>query len=485
MSSTLHSFLWKFAERCSVQIVSLVINIILARILTPDDYGIVAMAVIFINLSYVIVDGGFNSALIQKKNADVLDFSSVFYFTLLFSIILYLAVFFCAPFISDFYNNKYPQLTSVIRILGIQIIIFGVNSIQIAYVSRKMMFKNLFWSSLIGTIISAIVGILMACTGCGVWAIVTQQLVCISINTLILYSITKRHPKLAFSYTRIKQLLNYGIKLFGANLLITLFQELRAIIIGKIYSAKQLALFDRGRQFPSIIINNINTSIGAVLFPVLSKHQEDLTEIKSLTRKSIRFSAFALSPLMLFMASCAEPLIRLVLTDKWLGCVPLLQWFCIIYLFQPIHTANLQALKAIGRSDICLKLEFIKKSIEICTLLLIMRISVTAIVVNMAVLTILFTFINAYPNKKILNYNYSNQFSDIFPYILFAFISCIPGKLILSFLSVGDILSILIQFSVGSISYFILLSMIKNVELSYLKNLICGHWIFNHKIMRG
>ncbi len=430
------------------------------------------MVAIFITLSYVLVDGGFSSALIQKKDADILDYSSVFYFTLGFSLIIYLILFFCAPFISEFYDNKYPQLSSVLRILGLQIIIYGINSIQIAYVSARMMFKNLFWSSLIGTSISAVIGLIMALNGYGVWAIVCQQLTNTSINTITLYLITRKTPAFMFSYERLKKLLNFGVKLFGSSIIITIFQELRAIIIGKLYSAKDLALFDRGRQFPSLIVTNINTSIGAVLFPVMAKKQDSLSEIKSITRKSIKFSAFVMAPLMIILASCSESFVLLILTEKWIGCVPLMQWFCIVFLFQPIHTANLQALKAIGRSDICLKLEIIKKIIELVTLLMVMYISVKAIVINMAVLTTFFTLVNAYPNRKILNYSYAEQTRDVCLPIIIAVASSAPTWIINSFIQLNPLASVVGYSSLSLGLYLILSKFINSKELDYVVSLV-------------
>lgn len=472
MSSTIANLSWKFAERISVQIVSLIISIILARILTPSDYGLVAMVTIFVTIAYVIVDGGFSGALIQKKNADDIDFSSVFYFSILFACILYTILFFTAPLITKFYGEEYKILTPLLRVLGIQIIIFAINSVQQAYVSRKMMFKNFFWASLVGTIISAIIGICMAYNGFGVWSLVFQQLSNTTINTITLYYITRKLPKAAFSYSRLQNLLNYGIKLFGGSFLTTLYQELRALIIGKIYSAKDLALYDRGKQFPALVVNNINTSIAAVLFPKMSQEQDDITKLKETTRISIRFSAYIITPIMLGLAAIAEPLVRVILTNKWIECVPLLQLFCIIYLFQPIHTANIQAIKAIGRSDIFLKLEVVKKGIELITLLLVMYHGVFAIVINMAVLTTLFTFVNAYPNKKLLKYSYKEQVLDIIPPLVMSVILYFTILGINKFLSLNDIVMVSADIIIGIAVYLILSIITKNKELQYIVSII-------------
>ena len=418
MASLLSNLSWKFAERIASQAVSFVVSIVLARILAPSDYGAIAMVMIFVTLANVIAEGGFSSALIQKKDADKLDFSTVFYFSLVFSIVLYVILYVAAPSISLFYGNGYEVLTPVLRVIGIQVIIYAVNSVQQAYVSKKMMFQKFFWSTLVGTIVSAILGLAMAYSGCGIWALVGQQLSMTVTNVLVLYIVTRKLPGLMFSFERLKGLFNYGAKILGASLLVSLFLDLRSLIIGKLYSAKDLAFFDRGRQFPNLIVVNVNSSVGAVLFPKMSEQQDDTQKIKETCRMSIRFSSFVMMPLMMGLAACGGPLIRLLLTDKWIDCVPFLQLFCIIYMFYPMHTANMQAIKALGHSGTFLKLELLKKIIELICLVLVMKISVIAIAVNMAILTTLFTFINAFPNVKYLNYSFVEQMKDITPPIV-------------------------------------------------------------------
>ena len=280
MSSTLTNLSWKFAERISSQLVSFVVSIVLARILAPSDYGAIAMVMIFVTLANVFVEGGFSSALIQKKDADKLDFSTVLYFSVVFSIILYAVLYISAPYISRFYGKDYEILTPVLRVIGLQVIVFGVNSVQQAYVSRKMMFKKFFWSTLVGTIVSAAVGLIMAYSGYGIWALVGQQLTSAITNTFVLYLVTRKLPGLMFSFKRLKGLFGYGAKILGASLLVTLFLDLRSLIIGKIYSAKDLAFFDRGKQFPNLIVANINSSVGAVLFPKMSQEQDNKERIK-------------------------------------------------------------------------------------------------------------------------------------------------------------------------------------------------------------
>lgn len=467
----LNNLSWKFAERIAAQLVTVIVSIILARMLTPQDYGIIAIVTIFITFANVFVSDGFGSALIQKKEVDALDYSSVLYFNIIFSIVLYAILFFCAPLIASFYDDGYEILTPVLRVLGLRIIVSAVNSVQQAYVSRKMIFKKFFWSTLIGTVLSAVVGIGMAYSGFGVWALVGQYLTNTTVGTVTLAVSLRKKPILSFSFKRLKGMVGYGSKILGTSLLITGYQEIRALIIGKVYSSEDLAYYDKGRQFPNLIVTNINTSIGAVLFPKMAQEQDDKTRIREITRKSIRFSSYLMCPLMLGLAAVAEPFVKIVLTDKWLPCVTLLQIFCVVYLFQPIHTANMQAIKAIGRSDVYLKLEIIKKVIELVVLLIVMWISVEAIVVSMAILTMAFTFVNAYPNKKLLNYSFKQQMGDILPSVCMSLVMAVIvyffGKIPMNaYISFG------VQIILGMIVYFALSLITKNSELKYFINLI-------------
>lgn len=472
MASLLGNLSWKFAERIASQAVSFVVSIVLARILAPSDYGAITMVMIFVTLANVIVEGGFSSALIQKKNADKLDFSTVFYFSLVFSIVLYAILYYAAPSISRFYGDGYEVLTPVLRVIGIQVVIYAVNSVQQAYVSKKMMFQKFFWSTLVGTIVSAILGLVMAYSGCGIWALVGQQLSMTVTNVLVLYIVTKKLPGLMFSFERLKDLFNYGAKILGASLLVSLFLDLRSLIIGKLYSAKDLAFFDRGRQFPNLIVVNVNSSVGAVLFPKMSEQQDDTKKIKETCRMSIRFSSFVMMPLMMGLAACGESFVRLLLTDKWIDCVPFLQLFCIIYMFYPIHTANMQAIKALGHSGTFLKLELLKKVIEIICLVLVMKISVIAIAVNMAVLTTLFTFINAFPNIKYLNYSFIEQIKDIAPPIVMSTIMGVSVYFLGQMLTFSDYFNLLVQIVVG-ISIYVTLSLLtKNAEMKFILKLL-------------
>lgn len=412
------NFLWRFAERCGAQFVTLIVSIVLARILNPNDFGTVSLVMVFTTIMQVFVDSGLGTALIQKKDADELDFSSVFYFNFAVCLILYAGMFIASPYIAGFYNDD--SLTLVIRVVSLTIIISGIKGIQQSYVSRNMLFKRFFFATSGGTVFSAFLGIAMAYAGCGVWAIVAQQLSNTAIDTLILWITVKWRPKKMFSWKRLKSLLSYGWKLLVSSLLDTIYNNLRNLIIGKIYTSADLAYYNQGDKFPKVIVTNINASIDSVLLPSMAGEQDHAERVKSMTRRAIKTSTYIMAPLMMGLLFCAEPIVKLLLTDKWLPSVPYLRIFCFTYMFWPIHTANLNAIKAMGRSDLFLKLEIIKKIMGLTLLLLTMRISVMAMACSLIVSGILSQIINSWPNWKLLDYNYFEQLRDILPSISIA-----------------------------------------------------------------
>ena len=450
MSSTnvITNFFWRFLERCGAQGVTFIVSIVLARLLDPTVYGTVALVTIFTTIMQVFVDSGMGNALIQKKDADDLDFSSVFYFNMAMCSVLYLIMFFAAPFIASFY--RMPELTAIVRVLSFVVVISGVKNVQQAYVSRHLMFKRFFFSTLGGTIGAAVIGIAMAYLGFGVWALVAQMLFNAAVDTTILWITVKWRPKKMFSF---QSLFSYGWKLLASSLIDTVYNDLRQLIIGKKYSSGDLAYYNQGKKFPQLIVTNINTSIDSVLLPTMSKAQDDMAAVRSMTRRAIKTSTFLMMPAMIGLAVCAEPLVQLILTEKWLPCVLFLRIFCITYAFYPIHTANLNAIKAMGRSDLFLKLEIIKKTVGIIAILITMWISVQAMAYSFLVTTILNQIINSWPNKKLLNYSYLEQVKDMMPQIL---LSLGMGAAIyaVSFLHLSASLTLLIQIPLGVLVYW-------------------------------
>lgn len=463
------NFIWRFAERCGAQLVTFIVSIVLARILTPSDYGTIALVTVFTTILQVFIDSGLSTALIQKKDADDLDFSSVFYFNFVICIILYLIMFVSAPFIADFYKDS--SLVSIVRVISLTLVISGVKGVQQSYVSRHMLFKRFFFSTLGGTIFSAVLGIIMAYAGFGVWAIVFQQLSNNAIDTLILWITVKWRPIKKFSWSRLKNLLSFGWKMLASSLLDTVYNNLRNMIIGKLYTSADLAFYNQGDKFPKLIVTNINTSIDSVLLPTMSNEQDNHVRVKDMTRRAIKISTYIMAPLMIGLAFCAKPIVQIVLTDKWLPCVPYLQIFCISCLFWPIHTANLNAIKAMGRSDLFLKLEVIKKFIGMILLLITMNISVMAMAYSLLISGLISQVINSWPNRYLLKYSYIDQIKDILPNIVMALIMGVFVYFI-NYLNLSVLVSLMVQIILGGIIYLVLSIFTKNDSFIYLINIL-------------
>lgn len=465
----LKNLLWRFFERCGAQGVTFLVTIYLARLIEPKVYGMVALVMVFTEILQVFVDSGLGNALIQKKDVDTIDFSSVFYFNIFSSILLYCLLFVAAQPIAKFYNMH--ELVSIIRVIGLILIISGIKNVQQAYVSRNLLFKKFFFSTLIGTIISGIVGIAMAYRGFGIWALVIQYLLNLFIDTCILWISVDWRPTRQFSFGRLKILFSFGWKLLLSALLEVIYHDLRQLIIGKLYSPVELAQYNQGKKIPNVIVTNINSSIDSVLLPAMSKAQDQKNTVKLMTRRSIEISTYVMMPLMVGLAVCAEPLVKIVLTEKWLPCIPFLRVFCFSFAFYPIHTANLNAIKAMGRSDIFLKLEIVKKIVALLAILLTMNISVMAMAYSLFVTSILSQIINAFPNAKLLNYSYFEQLNDIFPQICISVVMGVVVSLV-QFMCMSDGITLLFQIIVGGCIYVFLSQITKNDSYNYLITII-------------
>lgn len=466
---TFINFIWRFAERCGAQGVSLIVSVVLARLLAPDVYGTVALVTVITTILQVFVDSGMGNALIQKKDADDMDFSSVFYFNFAVCLVLYAGMWFAASFIAAFYGM--PELMPLVRVISLTLVISGVKNVQQAFVSRNLLFKRFFFATLGGTVFSAFLGIWLAYRGYGAWALVAQQLSNAATDTLILWVTVKWRPKPMFSFSRLKGLFSYGWKLLASSLLDTVYNNVRQLIIGKMYSSADLAYYNKGKQFPDLIVSNINTSIDSVLLPVMSKEQDSRGRVKAMTRRAVMTSTYVMAPLMAGLAFMAAPVVRLILTDKWLPCVPFLRIFCITCMFHPIHTANLNAIKAMGRSDLFLKLEIAKKIVGAIALVSTMRLGVMAMAYSLLFTSVISQIINAYPNRKLLGYSYPAQLKDILPGILLAAAMgfCI---LPLQLLPVHTIVMIVMQVLLGAGIYIGVSALFKMEAFVYLRGTV-------------
>ncbi len=446
----LNNFIWRFMERIGAQGVTFVVSIVLARLLDPEVYGTVALVTVFTTIMQVFVDSGLGTALVQKKDADDLDFSTVFYFNIVMCTGLYGIMFFAAPLIAAFY--ELPELIPIVRVSSLTLLISGVKNIQQSYVSKHMLFKRFFYSTIGGTIVSAAVGVGMAFAGFGVWALIAQNLINLAAGTAILWVTVKWRPKWMFSWGRLRGLFSYGWKLLVSSLLNTVYNDIRQLIIGKMYTTDDLAFYNKGNQFPQLIVTNVNSSIDSVLMPAMAAEQDDRARVKAMTRRAIKTSTYIMMPMMVGLAVCAEPLIKILLTEKWLPCVFFLRIFCFTFAFYPIHTANLNAIKAMGRSDMFLRLEIIKKVIGLASLLATMWISVEAMAYSLLVTTVVSQFVNASPNKKLLDYSYFQQVQDMLPQIA---LSVAMGAIVfcVSLLPLNEYVILLIQVPLGVLLY--------------------------------
>ena len=447
------SLLWKLLERVGAQGIQFIVMIVLARLLLPEEFGLIVLVTIFITTAGVFVHGGFTTALIQKKNADEIDFSSVFYLNMAVASILYIFIFLISPFIAVFFEE--PQLISVLRVMSIMLFLGAINSIQNALISRRMQFTKLCFSSLWAVVISGLIGVLLAYLNFGIWALVVQTLTSQLLITIILWYTVSWRPQLLFSMKRIIKLFSFSWKILVSGLMDTLYINLQSLIVGKLFSPAMLGFYNRGDQLPRLFATNVDGSIQTVMFPVLSSFQDDKQKMKDIVQRSIVSSSFIIFPMMVGMAVIAEPLVKILFTEKWLPAVPFVQIFCASYALWPIHTVNLYAINALGRSDIFLKLEIIKSIIGLIVLVISFQFGIYMMAFGVVVSGIISTFINSYPNMKLLNYRFREQLEDIIPSLLLALTMGIVVYPIQWF-GMSAILTIIIQVITGTILYVIL-----------------------------
>lgn len=465
------SFLFKLVESLGMQGISFLVNILLARLLDPSDYGVLTMLTVFIAISQAFVNSGLNTALIQKKDVDETDVSSVFWMTLGLAAVLYGVLFLLAPTIAVWFRA--PQLQPTLRVLALVLFPGAMVSVQNAVVARRMAFRRQMFASLTATVLSGTVGITMAGNGMGYWALVGQQLTNQCVLAVLLLFVLKWRPQLCFCFSRIRGLIRFGWKLLISSLLDTAYTNLSSFVIGLRYSQDMLGFYARGRQFPELAMNAVNGSVSTILLPVLSDQQDDLPRLKQTMRRSLMLSCFVVMPLMAGLAGVAEPLIRLLLTDKWLPCVPFLQVFCLDFALYPIHTTNLQAINAVGRSDVFLKLEIIKKIYgpAILAISVFCFDSVFAIAAGMAVSGFLSSYVNASPNKKLIGYGYLEQVKDVLP--SFALSVVMFGVVwLMGMLPLNPLLLLLIQVVTGAAVYAGLALLFKMESAQYLVQMV-------------
>jgi len=453
---------WSYGERIMAQLVSLIVSIVLARLLDPENYGVISIVMIFITLCDAIVTGGFGNSIVQKKDADELDVNTMLICSVATSFFLYVILFLAAPFIADFYQMEI--IRPILRVLGLRLLISGVNSIQRAWIQKRMLFKRFFISTSFGTIISAVVGISMAYMGAGAWALVGQYLTNSFIDTVVLFITNDWRPKLQFSFDRAKQMLSYGWKVLLTTVVYTVEGDLRSLIVGKQFGSADLAYYDQGKKFPNLLVSNINTSISNVMFPVLSKNQDNRERMKAICRRSIKTSTYLLAPLLLGLIAVSNEFVRVILSDKWLPCVPFLQILTLVYLVRPLTTTDQQAIMSTGRSDLTLRIMIAVNVTDVILLLIavfamksVIMIAVGALLTEVVSMALFMKYV-----KKCIGYTYLEQLSDIAPSLLLAIsmgvIVYLVGKI-----NVNVIIVLFLQVVVGA-GYYLAMSCILHFE---------------------
>lgn len=468
-AKTLSSLFWKFFERGGRAVVELIVQIILARLLSPDDFGALAIMLVFVNIGNVLVQSGLNTALIQARSISEEDSSTVFWLCFGFSLVLYLIVFLAAPGIASFYVM--PSLVWPLRAMCLILVVSSFNSVQVALVERELEFRKVFDATLIAGLVSGSLGIASALLGAGLWSLVIQQVSYHLCNCVVLAHSVKWLPQMVFDLVRARTMLGFGWKLLVSGVLDQGYQSLSDLIIGKQFSASSLGLVSQGKKYPQALGNILDGAIQPVMLSAVAHVQSNLSQVKRLVRRALKTSTYLIAPAMTLFAVAAESIVTLVLGDQWLPCVPFMRMYCFTYALLPIHTTNLQTLNGMGRSDLFLKLELIKKCYGTACLLIAAFVfrDVYVMVGTYMFTGIISTFVNSFPNKRVIGYSYGEQLRDIAPSFL---LSIIAGglSLVAGGLVINPILKIVVEALVMAAVYLGLSAVLRLEVFVYLRS---------------
>ena len=468
--NALTGFIWRFLQQSGTHIVGFVLSMVLARLLSPEDYGLIAMITVFTNIAMVFIHVGFSSAIIQKKDLTETDKNTMFFASLILGLALYLILFLCAPAIASFYNE--PRLVSLLRVESLMVLIGAAYSVHHSIIVRELLFKKSFWISACGMAVQSAIGITLALLGFGAWALVFSTLAHNLTTAVIFWAISKWKPKFEFSFASFKGMFFFSLKMLISELFNTVYNNIRSIIIGKQYSSSDLAFYNKGYQFPTLIMTQVDGSMNTVLFSSLSKFQSDWENGLKALRRAMKTSLYICAPFMAGLFAVAKPMILLLLTEKWAESIIYVQLGSIICLFWPL-SAQRHALNARGKSGISLKLNFVGKIVSIVILIFTFRISVKTMVLGSIVGSLIMLFINAFFYRKHLEYKFRHQIADILPPIL---LSALMGAVVYSvqLLNLSNFVTLLIQIPVGIVVYILLSLVFKIDSFYYVLSLIKG-----------
>ena len=467
---TVKGVLWSSLERFSVQGIQFIVMIIMANMLTPHDYGLISMLAVFIAVSQSLVDSGFSQALIRKVNRTETDNSTVFYFNVAVGLVLYGLLFTAAPLIADFYHE--PQLINITRVIGLSILINSFVVVQRALLTIKIDFKTQAKAALTAAILSGVVGIWMASSGYGVWAIVAQQLTNLGVNTLLLWILSHWRPMWIYSWNSFHELFGFGSRLMISGLIDTLYRNIYLIVIGRLFSASDLGYYTRAHQFTDFASSNISGIIQRVTYPILCSIQNEDERLSSVYRKFLRLSAFIVFPLMMGLAAISKPLVLTLLKEEWLFTATLLSIICFSMMWYPIHSINLNLLQVKGRSDLFLKLEIYKKIIGIIILCITIPMGLIAMCIGSFFSSMIALIINTHYTGKLIKVGFIQQMLGLFPILI---LSISMGAVVywaINSLSLLPALQLTIGICIGFIYYILIAVIFRFDEFNELLNIL-------------
>ena len=471
--ATVTSLLWKVMERGGNAVVQMAVQVVMARLLAPEQFGALAVMLVFVSLGNVIVQSGLNTALIQSPEADDADFSTVFWMSLAVSVALYAAIFLAAPSVAAFYAM--PGIVWPLRALGLLLVVSAYNSVQVAKVTRDLQMRKVFRATMASVIFSAVSGIGAAVAGAGLWALVAQQLSYQLVNCVVLAFQVDWKPRMVFRAERARELFGFGWRLLASGLLEQGYQSLADLVVGKRFSPARLGLVSQGKKYPQAVGSMLDGAIQPVMLSAVSRVQDDRARVKRLVRRALKTSPFLIAPAMTLFACCAPSLVPALLGPQWAEAVPFMQVYCMVYALLPIHTTNLQALNGMGRSDLFLRLELVKKAYGIAALLFCALVlnDVRALVMSYLVTGVLSTFVNAWPNKRVIGYSYAEQVRDIAPAFLLSGAAALAAGLVGS-AGLGAWVTLLAQAGAFVLVYLGLAAALRLEAFTYLLRTACG-----------
>ena len=455
----INNMAWRILERLASETVTIIVSVILLRILSPSEYGLVAIITSIIAVLNILLTSGLGDSLIQKKDADSLDFSSLFWLNLGIATILYIGMFISAPFIASYYG--YNQLKQLIRVLCLRFVITAVNHIQCAYVARNMLFKHYFFSTISSKIGSGIAGIVIALFGGGAWALVAQNLLLLLIETCVLWHKVRWRPELYFSWERASRLISFGWKILFYQFAVTVSNQIRNFIIGKRYSSEDMAFYSKGNQFPNAIGANMSTVVNSIMFPLFSHFQDERALAISYFRKSLSMLSYCIFPVLIGLAAIADNLVIVLYTDKWLPMVPYLRIACISYSLYAMELPMRLIINSIGLSATTMKIELIKCAVTICVVVISIKIGITAIAYSLIFCELFTVSIYLFEVHRRFEYRLVQYLQDIIPNIILS-ICMAAGVYVVSFLQLRVVFSLSLQIVVG-VALFIMLSVVFRV----------------------